>query len=880
MKKKKTIMAFGLPDTGKTISLKYKPGQDARIATTKSQSIFTFGDYRLERGFDNDTVSGDTKPLQFDSFGTLDNLGATNFETSISYFVKPNELNLEKKEPTNYQYFASFYIEIANSINAVIEDFPYAVLCTSTSGGNTIFDYSEENNLISLNVVSKFKIRISDFINQGNVRINSGDTSGDISVLQNYDQFAIQLRSGSSSYHEINTCVFSSDTVNGNYLYLEVIDSMLGLGTTSSSQDVYIRPTKERYSDFKNALNPLEQQVFLSGTFYIPDVELDDDTVLEETYIWPKAIDGFNPDSSGDSFDTFKTDILKASQNVDDAKTNIFLKSIIPETYLEADSDRQIFRTMIQTYAQQFDQLKRYVDGMAYAYTVNYNEKESVPNKFIYKLSDLLGWEMSDAFNEQDLFSYLVSEQETDETSFSYFNLEIWKRILNNITWLYKRKGTRDAIMFIFNLIGAPECLINLNEFVYDIQRYVAVQQPVQNPTIAQSFQAFGLGQSLIVSRPTSVATSPAVIDTYSGSSSSFSPTITLTPSAGGTPTGSISSFTTGSTPSPSKINAHGYINYDVSKFIFQEGGEGRGNGQDYINQWRPEFDLLKRQDNIKVQTGDSTHYGTEHIVNTKEIEINFDASKAVECDVKQFYEQSCSCWNWGSACPPFSALTVPFYYTISDCSTVQPTNISTMTLTEYLKYVFTNSINPRTRKVSGLPHTSSHYAELKKVYMNYYYSTTPTNSHLTVGSMEAYMELLEVNLHTYMLQLLPATTIFGTQGTVYRNPLFHRQKFVYKEGINNGSEFQVRLPIQLTSVQTPVNLTPQLPTIYDNNIEIINIYGSVSQGINVNLSVVQTISNVNKNKMEAIVPSVGVSAIVRASNSTITRGFEASRRY
>jgi hypothetical protein len=42
--------------------------------------------------------------------------------------------------------------------------------------------------------------------------------------------------------------------------------------------------------------------------------------------------------------------------------------------------------------------------------------------------------------------------------------LEIWRRILININWLYKKKGTRDAIQFIFKLLGAPECLLRFDE--------------------------------------------------------------------------------------------------------------------------------------------------------------------------------------------------------------------------------------------------------------------------------------------------------------------------------------------------------------------------------------------------------------------------------
>ena len=79
------------------------------------------------------------------------------------------------------------------------------------------------------------------------------------------------------------------------------------------------------------------------------------------------------------------------------------------------------------------------------------------------------------------------------------------------------------------------------------------------------------------------------------------------------------------------KINENGYINYSVSNYIFQEGGPGRGNGDNYINQWRPEFDPLEEIDNIKVVVGNESVFGSENIVNTKEIELGFNAPAVLE---------------------------------------------------------------------------------------------------------------------------------------------------------------------------------------------------------------------------------------------------------
>jgi hypothetical protein len=74
----------------------------------------------------------------------------------------------------------------------------------------------------------------------------------------------------------------------------------------------------------------------------------------------------------------------------------------------------------------------------------------------------------------------------------------------------------------------------------------------------------------------------------------------------------------------------------------------------------------------------------------------------------------------WGSLLPPFSSLTVPFEYSV-DCDIAQPDNITGMTFSQYIDFVYTNSINPRDRKVLGHTNTSFFYPALRNIYLNYY---------------------------------------------------------------------------------------------------------------------------------------------------------------
>ena len=735
------------PNSATTLSIRPTPGENKRLVDTNSEAIFTFGDFTVETNYSINYLSANTKDVQFGVFDNLETLNAVNFSTNISIpFVQRNELNLPKKNPKSHSYFSSFYTNVATSINNIISNFPYAIL-SYNNGNVNVFDYTEYYNGKTFEKTCSFKIPISGLTNQGNVSIVSANTENNFSLPYDYDKFVIQL-SGQTDVFRIKDYSYS-----GTYLYFEIYGLLKHDNPTSTHTDsLYIRPSVERLFNYNNTISSLETQLLNEGKFLIPAIDTVADDSFEQTFIWPRTIDGFAPDSYGASFETYKNSILKQAEKVDEEKTDIFIRTVIPENFLEHDSDGQIYRTIIQTYAHEFDNLKNYIDAMAYAHSVDYDNEETVPKKFLGKLSTLLGWKLSEGFNELDLFEYLTSDVDENSNSYSHFNVEIWKRILVNLVWLYKKKGTRDAIMFIFKLLGAPDCLINFNEFVYDI--------------------------------------------------------------------------TKNSTYDSAKVDDDGYINYASSQYIFQEGGFGRGNGDAYINQWRPEFNPTLRIDTNKIEIGDPTG-GTRSIVNTKEMQIGFSPAQAIECDVFSYYKNGGNCWVWGSLSPPFSCLTIPFEYLHFSCDDLTPPNMADMTLAQYLDYVYTNSIDPTTRKTNAQCHTTWGYPELQNAYLAYYGSNCGDhNNNLNMCKLEAYLQLLEVQLGSYIAQLIPSTTIFEDGvATVYKNTVFSRQKFVYKEGVDKGSMFKRKIDERIhPSIKFPkLNLTQNENTKVKNTIVKIN---------------------------------------------------------
>jgi hypothetical protein len=782
-------------NSGTTLDIRPTPGQDIRFAATQADSVFTFGNFRIDRSVDSDFINSENAYLSYGPYSTIQNSNSNNFDIIKIINTKENELNLKSEDATSYAYFGSFYTQVANAINKIVDNFPYAFLSKSINSGITIYDYSHD----LVQNFSTFKVAFSSITNQGEIIYVSGrseQSEAQFDLYNETDSFEIQLSGNSqdlttgdtffNTIHKIRSYNYSLN----NYLEFEVEGILLPAESTTATTfnyPLYIRPSRERYGQYKKTISSLENHLLNDGTFLVPDP--DTDTFERIKFTWPRNIDGFAPDSYGSDFEEYAEDLLNAARSIDEEKTNIMVRTMLPENFIDLDSDDKIYRKLTTVYATEFDKIKNYIDGLAYAHSISYDGSESVPNKFISRLANLLGAKLPNAFTSENVLDYLSGEFDSVGKPYEEYNLELWRRIMVNLVWLYKKKGTRDAISFIFKLLGAPECLFNLEEFVYDVKRNMASE---------------------------ALATLPnAEIENLP--SEDTGPTITFQDILG----------------DEDSETGDGYP--DVEFEIFQIGGPGRGNGQAFIDALGADYDPTKRVDNIKSHTGD-----TRAIVNSKEANVDLRPSRAIECDVMDWYELGYGWWNWGTTSIAFSALTVPFEWQVEDIDTVVPANMSAMTIHQWLDFIYTSNVNPRNRKTDGWQQgTTNTYRDLKKIYITYMLWTNNQESNrLTFRKLEKFLGLLERNFQEFVPFLIPATTIFNNYGTTYGNHEFNRHRFVYRPGINDGSEFQVELPPVFEPTINLVNFTTSLSNNYDPVINATNFSVNIPENPQSNIDV------------------------------------------
>ena len=203
------------------------------------------------------------------------------------------------------------------------------------------------------------------------------------------------------------------------------------------------------------------------------------------SYVWPTLNGGFNPDLSGAYF-AYVQSLIDLGEFYDEYHTDNMWRSLTHEaiktldwTYVtNSDGEIQDMSTIdtsriepiTKIYGRQFDDLKRYADGIKTINTITYDQKSNAPD---YVLTDILensGWEteVPRITTDKDIITESLYSGLTSGYSSSDASTEFLRRLKLNSDYLFSVKGTRKGLDTMLALFGfTPE--------EYDIHEYVCV---------------------------------------------------------------------------------------------------------------------------------------------------------------------------------------------------------------------------------------------------------------------------------------------------------------------------------------------------------------------------------------------------------------------
>ena len=622
-----------------------------------------------------------------------------------------------------------------------------------------------------------------------------------------------------------------SENLSSGYIEFSVSGAPFGTTATTFNDDFEIRPNDfvvdrvfaETFDEVEKFLvNRLVRPEY-TAIFQVPQQNEDGQYYTSYQQVtWPK--DGrWNLDIRSFLFDDYLVKLEDIAVNLDSFKTNLISRFLVTDSLKEFDTLGQKVEKIFQIYGRSFDQIKQFIDALAYMNSVNYNPENDIPSQLLVNLAQTLGWTSNFSPITNDDFLASVFGNTSTPTYPGYaraltpteLNYSFYRNLILNAAYLFKSKGTRRSVEFMMRLIGAPESLIEFNEHIYLADQRINLDQfYVQWASIS--------GGTYVQSSPSYLPGSTYKIKgvTYTGYTSTntyedVSIRLEQYPiDKEGFPKAPVNTedyfFQLGSgwyetTPqhrSPDQVVITGDVytgqNYDIQTQL-----QPFTYGQPYLNRFRDfpymteGFKLQKIVDNnkswleednkirVSINADYNAYYYVDNeklVLNVKNVDLFLNPSQGLVYDVwveSRTYDY------------PFPELGLTVGYPVPggvDWTYVNP-EPKKKTFFEFSQTFWENMINTRNRQYITDGKTGG-YPTLQSIWWKYIESEQTVglpNNKYTYQKLIDYVNGIGPYWMKLVEQMVPATTIWNT-GVKFENSVLHKQKFVYRR--QRGCQF------------------------------------------------------------------------------------------
>ena len=477
-------------------------------------ALFTNGNFTISTNLDpkpNVVFTQGTKSQLY----TLEDVAPNSGDIQILGNLK-TELNLDLSNPLTYIWYGSASELIRASLEDIQDQWPAAIYVDNKVGsviGNNITNYVYD----VVQDQSTFTINSRYFVNPYNIKYTEQEgitgTETPTNPLRNFTtQHTYYTIEHNGIVKNIKSIIPTTQTTNSDMeLVVDgnpfpeltgiILPQFSFLFTPiDASIPFFIKPNETQRELFFSKLNTLQRNLLNRETYpayksIIIGPQITDSgviVIIKEILNFPILDDGYNLNFFDGFYISYLNTLNTIGENFDAAQTDLIVRKYTAEAISSFDTiprgdgnnillDGEKATKLLRIYGVGFDDVKKYMNGIKFAHTVTYDKKNNIPDALIKDLSFMLGLDpvtfVTDVNIGKTLLPSPIIGGEFSGTSTNYSAIgmdnELYRRLILNIAWIWKSKGTRKAIEFLFRFIGAPEALVNFNEYI------VVVDEPL-----------------------------------------------------------------------------------------------------------------------------------------------------------------------------------------------------------------------------------------------------------------------------------------------------------------------------------------------------------------------------------------------------------------
>lgn len=145
----------------------------------------------------------------------------------------------------------------------------------------------------------------------------------------------------------------------------------------------------------------------------------------------------------------------------------------IPE-HIIMDNGNDDFVLFADMLGQHYDTVYSYIKALTQIHERDEHPQRGYSNDLSYYIAKSFGWQLQNSRGLSDLWKYKLGTNQTNELlqtgslqSISHEDQtqQVWRRIVNNLPYLLKTKGTARSIKAMMSIYGIPQTLISIKEY-------------------------------------------------------------------------------------------------------------------------------------------------------------------------------------------------------------------------------------------------------------------------------------------------------------------------------------------------------------------------------------------------------------------------------
>jgi hypothetical protein len=335
-------------------------------------------------------------------------------------------------------------------------------------------DLVASGSLTSTDIINKYAINTGIDTEKLNIEFVSGSTY----LFENYVHFSSAVERAENFFYKMQLIEYykniynslSSQTFAGGAVLTENGYEVItedGLFTLQYEVQVFAGPSqmneaKKAYDNLNNILRGMDAyEKWLYKTV--------------DSLAYPKTLQ-FTPNglayyelqpTTATGVTQWYDNLLYFSEEYDKFNPN-YLANSLP-TYIIEDTDNSEFKLFFDMVGQHFDIIWAYINSLAKAKKIEASKYKGITNDIVAHMLKSLGWDTKKAFNSQFLWEHAFGVHKDGTPKYSMplkdANEEVWRRILNNLPYILKHKGTGRALKAVMACYGIPQSMLTIMEF-------------------------------------------------------------------------------------------------------------------------------------------------------------------------------------------------------------------------------------------------------------------------------------------------------------------------------------------------------------------------------------------------------------------------------